>query len=147
MKSFKNRKAYHNYFFLQDFEAGIVLQGTEVKSIRSGKLNFKDSFARIEENEIWLHHMHISVYERGSYSNHDPERKRKLLLNRREIKKIMKYTEEKGMTLVPKTVFINDKGLVKVVVSIAKGKKTYDKRDSLKEKDAIRDVQRKIKNL
>jgi SsrA-binding protein len=147
MKIFKNRKAYHNYFFLQEFEAGIVLQGTEVKSVRSGKLNFKDSFARIEDNEIWLYHMHISVYERGSYSNHEPERKRKLLLNRREIKKIMKYTEEKGMTLIPKEVLINDKGLVKVNVAIAKGKKTYDKRDTLKEKDALRDAQRRMKNL
>jgi SsrA-binding protein len=147
MKIFNNRKAAYNYFFLHEFEAGIVLQGTEIKSIREGRLNFKDSFAKIENHEVWLYNLHISPYEQGSYFNHEPERKRKLLLNRREIRKMSKFVEEKGMTLIPKAIFINDNNLAKVKLVVAKGKRTFDKRDSLQKKDEMREVQRRIKNF
>lgn len=142
---FKNRKASFNYYFVSEYEAGIVLKGTEIKSIRQGKINFKDCYGRIEEGEIWLYNLHISVYEQGSYYNHDPERIRKLLLNRNEIKKIVKQIEEKGMTLVPKSLFINEKGLVKVMIAVAKGKKVFDKRETIRKKDEKREQDRNRK--
>lgn len=145
MKIFKNKKASHNFFFVQELEAGIVLVGTEIKSIRAGRINFKDSYARIENNEIWLYNMHISSYEKANYFNHEPERKRKLLLSRREIKKLVSKVEEKGLTLVPKDLFINDKGLAKLTLAVAKGKRQYDKRDALQKKDELRDMQRRQK--
>ena len=143
MKIFKNRKAAHNYYFFQELEAGIILKGTEIKSIRAGKLNFKDSFAKIENNEIWLHNLHISVYEKGNIFNHDPERKRKLLLNRREIKKLKYQVEERGMTLIPKDFYINDVGLAKMTLVLARGKKLYDKRDTLRKKDEMLEIKRR----
>jgi len=143
MKIFKNRKAAHNYYFFQELEAGIILKGTEIKSIRAGKLNFKDSFAKIENNEIWLHNLHISVYEKGNIFNHDPERKRKLLLNRREIKKLKYQVEERGMTLIPKDFYINDAGLAKMTLVLARGKKLYDKRDTLRKKDEMLEIKRR----
>ncbi len=146
MKIFRNRKAAHNFFFIQDFEAGIVLKGTEIKSIRAGKLSFKDSYGKIEDGEIWLINLHISSYEHCGAFDHDPERKRKLLLNKREIRKIRQNIEEKGMTLVPKEIYINDKGLAKVKLAIAKGKRNYDKRETLRKKDEMRDLQRKLKS-
>jgi SsrA-binding protein len=145
MKSFKNRKASHNFFFVQEYEAGIVLKGSEIKSIREGKVNFKDSHARIDKGEIWLYNLHIGSYEKANIFDHDPERKRKLLLNHREIKKITIKVEEKGFTLVPKNLYINDDGFAKVTLAVAKGKKNYDKRDSLQKKDLEREQQRKIK--
>ena len=146
MKIFRNRKAAHNFFFIQDFEAGIVLKGTEIKSIRAGKLSFKDSYGKIEDGEIWLINLHISSYEHYGAFDHDPERKRKLLLNKREIRKIRQNIEEKGMTLVPKEIYINDKGLAKVKLAIAKGKRNYDKRETLRKKDEMCDLQRKLKS-
>jgi len=143
MKIFKNRKAAHNYYFFQELEAGIILKGTEIKSIRAGKLSFKDSFAKIENNEIWLHNLHISVYEKGNIFNHDPERKRKLLLNRREIKKLKYQVEERGMTLIPKDFYINDAGLAKMTLALARGKKLYDKRDTLRKKDEMLEIKRR----
>ena len=143
MKIFKNRKAAHNYYFFQELEAGIILKGTEIKSIRAGKLSFKDSFAKIENNEIWLHNLHISVYEKGNIFNHDPERKRKLLLNRREIKKLKYQVEERGMTLIPKDFYINDVGLAKMTLALARGKKLYDKRDTLRKKDEMLEIKRR----
>jgi len=143
MKIFKNRKAAHNYYFFQELEAGIILKGTEIKSIRAGKLNFKDSFAKIENNEIWLHNLHISVYEKGNIFNHDPERKRKLLLNRREIKKLKYQVEERGMTLIPKDFYINDVGLAKMTLALVRGKKLYDKRDTLRKKDEMLEIKRR----
>ncbi len=145
MREFKNKKAEHDYFFTQEFEAGIVLKGTEVKSIRAGKVNFKDSFARIDQAEIWLYNLHISGYKQSSIFNHDPERRRKLLLNKKEIKKISKQIEERGFTLIPKNIFINENNLVKVTLAIAKGKKKYDKREDIKRKDELRNIKREKK--
>ena len=145
MKVFKNRKARHNYFFIQEFEAGIVLHGSEIKSIRVGKLSFKDSFASIETGEVWLHSLHISPYKYDSNFAPDPERKRKLLLNKREIKKIKSQMDEKGMTLIPAEIYINDRGLAKVKIALAKGKRQYDKREDIKKKDIMRDMQRDMK--
>jgi len=144
MKRIKNKKAEFNYFIIQELEVGIVLVGTEVKSIRAGKVNFKDSYAGIEKNEVWLYNLHISSYEKGSYLNHDPERKRKLLLSRREIRKLQIKIEERGFTLVPLELYINEKGIVKINLAVAKGKRKYDKRDSLKEKAESRDRERHI---
>ena len=146
MKVFKNRKARHNYFFIQELEAGIVLKGSEIKSIRTGKLSFKDSYASIEAGEVWLHSLHISPYKYDSVFAPDPERKRKLLLNKREIKKIKNKMDEKGMTLIPVEIYINDKGLAKVKIALAKGKRQYDKREDIKKKDVMRDMQRSMKN-
>ena len=145
MKVFKNRKARHNYFFIQELEAGIVLQGSEIKSIREGKISFKDSFASIEAGEVWLHSLHISPYKYDSNFAPDPERKRKLLLNKREIKKIKNQMDEKGMTLIPVEIYINDKGLAKIIIALAKGKRQYDKREDIKKKDVMRDIQRNMK--
>lgn len=145
MRSLKNKKAEHDYFLLQIYEAGIVLTGTEVKSIRAGKLNFKDSYARIESGEVWLYNLHISVYEQGSYMNHEPERKRKLLLHQREIRKLYLKLEEKGYTLIPTEIFINEKGLVKINLALAKGKHKYDKREALRQKEELRESERQLK--
>ncbi len=145
MQAFENRKAKFEYFFIMEWEAGIVLQGTEIKSIRQGKLNFKDSYGRIVDNEIWLYNLHISPYDKGSYFNHEAERKRKLLLHKKEIKKIRAKVEEQGMTLVPKKIYINESGKCKVIIALAKGKKLYDKRDSLQEKQLKRESDRKSK--
>jgi len=145
MKIFKNRKASHNFFFIDEYEVGIVLKGTEIKSIRAGKINFKDSFAKLENAEIWLYNLHIGSYEHGNIYNHEPERKRKLLLNKREIRKMKKQVEERGFTLVPKNLYINDNNLAKITLAVAKGKKKYDKRDDIKNKDALRDAKRNEK--
>lgn len=145
MQTFVNRKAAHAYFFVQEYEAGIVLSGTEIKSIRAGKLNFKDSYARIDNREVWLYNLHISPYEKGNIFNHDPERKRKLLLNKREIKKIHKKVEEQGFTLIPKEVYINENGLCKVLIAVAKGKKLFDKREDIQKKDLEMEAKRKLK--
>ncbi|NQT64887.1 MAG: SsrA-binding protein SmpB [FCB group bacterium] len=145
MRVFKNRKARHNYFFVQELEAGIVLKGSEIKSIREGKLSFKDSYASVEAGEVWLYSLHISPYKYDSVFAPDPERKRKLLLNRREIKKIRNQMDEKGMTLIPVEIYINDKGMAKVKIALAKGKRQYDKREDIKKKDVMRDMQRNMK--
>jgi len=145
MKIFKNRKARHNYFFIQELEAGVALKGSEIKSIREGKLSFKDSYASIDAGEVWLYNLHISPYKFDSNFALDPERKRKLLLNKREIKKIKGQVDEKGVTLIPSAVYINDKGLAKVKLALAKGKRQYDKREDIKKKDIQRDLDRNLK--
>ena len=145
MIEFNNRKAQHDYFFIQEIEAGIVLKGTEIKSIRQGKVNFKDSYARIDDGEVWLYNLHINPYEKTTYFNHDPTRKRKLLLNKKEIKRLKVKVEQDGMTLVPKTIYINEKSKCKVMLALAKGKKSYDKRDSIQAKDIKRDIARREK--
>ena len=145
MRIFKNKKASHDYFFIDEFEAGIILKGTEIKSIRDGKINFKDSFAKLESGEIWLYNLHIGNYKHGNIYNHEPERKRKLLLHRREIGKLKKQVEERGFTLIPKNLYINDANLAKVTLTVAKGKKKYDKREDIKKKDELRDAQRSKK--
>ncbi|MCK4653171.1 MAG: SsrA-binding protein SmpB [Candidatus Cloacimonetes bacterium] len=145
MRVFRNRKASRNYFFIQELEAGIVLEGTEIKSIRAGKLSFKDSYGKIENGEIWLCNLHISSYEHSGAFGHEPERKRKLLLNKREIRKLTQKVEEKGFTLIPKEIYINEKGLVKVKLAIARGKRLYDKRETIRKKDELKDLERKLK--
>lgn len=147
MKIFKNKKASRDYFFVNEYEAGIVLKGTEIKAIRAGKINFKDSYAHLENGEVWLYNLHISSYRKGSYFNHDPERKRKLLLNKREIRKLKKKVEERGFTLIPKDLYINEKNKAKITLCVAKGKKKFDKREDIKRKDEQRDTKRSLKNL
>lgn len=147
MKNFKNKKALREYFLMDELEVGIVLQGSEIKSIRAGKLSFQDCYAKIDSNEVWLYNIHISVFTEASYNNHIPNRKRKLLLHKKQISKLRKKIDEKGLTLIPKNIYINDDGLVKVTLALAKGKKNYDKRDDLQKKDQMRDMERKIKNF
>ncbi len=142
MKSIKNRRASHEFYIVQNFEAGIVLQGTEIKSIRAGKVNFKDSFAKVERGECWLHNLHISPWEKASYFNHDAERKRKLLLHKHEINRLKTKVDEQGMTLVPLEIVINEQGRCKIIIALAKGKKYFDKRESLHQKDLQRDKER-----
>ncbi len=143
IREIKNRKARHEYFFVQTYEAGIVLRGTEIKSIRQGKVSFKDSYARIDkQGEVWLLNLHISPYEKSTYFNHEATRPRKLLLNKREIKKMNSKIVEGGMTLIPASIYINEKSLCKVELAIAKGKKNYDKREVLQKKDQQRDADR-----
>ena len=138
----KNRKAYHDYTIFEEYEAGIVLVGTEVKSIRNGQINLKDSYAKIKNNEVFLVNCHISPYFQAGISNHEPERERKLLLNKREIKKIIKHIEIKGNTLVPLRVYITATGFIKVAVGLGVGKTNYDKRAALAEKQSKREIDR-----
>ncbi|MFX3622912.1 MAG: SsrA-binding protein SmpB [Ectobacillus sp.] len=137
----QNKKAYHDYFIEETYEAGIVLQGTEIKSIRNGRVNLKDAYARIQNGEVWIFGMHISPYEQGNRYNHDPLRTRKLLLHRKEILKLIGYTKETGYTLVPLKIYLQN-GFAKMQLGLAKGKKNYDKREDLKKKEAKRDIER-----
>ena len=143
-----NKKAYHDYFILEKYEAGLVLHGTEVKSLRMGKCSIKESFIRVEDGEMFVYGMHISPYEKGNIFNKDPLRVRKLLLHRREIDKIFGKMKEKGITVVPLQVYFSG-SLVKMEIGRAKGKKLYDKRNDIAKKDQKREAQRdfKIKNL
>ncbi len=131
----RNKKAEFEYFLLSDFTAGIVLTGTEIKSIRAGKANITDSYCAFHNNELWVSNLHITEYANGSYNNHEPKRDRKLLLERRELKKLIIKLNERGMTIIPTLLFINENGFAKLNISLAKGKKMYDKRESIKEKD------------
>jgi SsrA-binding protein len=137
----QNKKAYHDYFIEETFEAGIVLQGTEIKSIRAGKVNLKDAYARIQNGEAILFGMHVSPYEQGNRFNHDPLRTRKLLLHKREINKLIGETKEVGYALVPLKLYLKN-GFCKVLIGLAKGKKNYDKREALKQKEAKREIER-----
>ena len=140
-----NRKARHDYFILNTFECGIVLTGTEIKSVRAGNLNLKDSYASIENGELWLYGVHISPYEKGTYYNHEPERDRKLLLHRHEIIRLNSKTREKGLTLVPLSVYIKNGKRAKVELGLAKGRTTHDKRDMIADRDAKRDIARAVR--
>jgi SsrA-binding protein len=141
-----NRKAYHDYFIDEKIEAGIVLSGTEIKSVRDGRVNLRDAFARIENGEAWLWNAHISVYDHaGRYFNHTPTRSRKLLLHKDEIRRLAMKTNAKGLTLVPLRMYLK-KGRAKVEVGLARGKKLYDKRDALAEREANREIERTIKD-
>ena len=140
-----NRKARHDYFILDTFECGIVLTGTEIKSVRAGNLNLKDSYASIENGELWLYGVHISPYEKGTYYNHEPERDRKLLLHRHEIIRLNSKTREKGLTLVPLSVYIKDGKRAKVELGLAKGRTIHDKRDMIADRDAKRDIVRAVR--
>jgi SsrA-binding protein len=137
----RNKKARFDYFIEASYEAGLVLTGTEVKSIRQGKVNLRDSYAQIENGEVFVTGMHISPYEQGNIYNQDPLRKRKLLLNRSEIRKLIGLTTQKGYSLIPLSVYFKD-GLVKLELAVAIGKKQYDKRESMAKKDAERRMQR-----
>jgi SsrA-binding protein len=139
-----NRKVRHEYSILQSFEAGIVLQGTEVKSCREGKVSLVDSYAQIKGNEVWLVGMHINPYKHGNINNHEPTRTRKLLLNASEIRKLIGKVKEKGLTLIPYRVYFK-RGKVKVELVLAKGKKVYDKREDIRKRDFEREQERRIK--
>ena len=143
-----NKKAYHDFFILDTYEAGIALHGTEVKSLRMGKCSIKESFIRIENGEVFIYGMHISPYEKGNIFNKDPLRVRKLLLHKAEINKLLGKIKEKGMSVVPLKVYLKG-SLVKVEIGLAKGKKLYDKRDDIAKKDQTREAQRdfKVRNL
>lgn len=141
-----NKKAWHDYFIEETYEAGIALTGTEIKSMRGGKVNLKESYAKVVDGEVLIYNMHISPYEQGNRYNVDPLRPRKLLLHRQEIKKLIGYTTLKGLTLVPLNVYLNNKGLAKIELAVAKGKKEYDKRDSIAKKDADRKIDQQMKN-
>ena len=141
----ENRKAFHDFHLLETFEAGIVLLGTEVKSIREGRVNLRDSFARVEDGEVFLYNVNISPYSHRGYADHEPLRRRKLLLNRDEIRKLIGKTVEKGMTLVPVRLYYKN-GRVKDAVSLAKGKKEYDKRETIKRREVDRETRAAIKS-
>lgn len=141
----RNKRATFDYELIETFTAGIILTGTEIKSIRLGKASLVDTFCIFERGELWVKNMHITEYFYGSYNNHVARRDRKLLLNRNELRKISRLTKQSGFTIVPTRLFINDKGLAKVNIAIAKGKKEYDKRNSLKEKEDKRDMDRMFK--
>lgn len=140
----ENRKARHDYHVDETFEAGIVLKGTEVKSIRDGKASLHEAFAYLNVGEVWLKNMYIKPYEHGSYYNHDERRDRKLLLKKKEIREIERKINQKGFTLIPLKLYFKG-GYVKVLMGLAKGKKQYDKREDIKEKDVRRELDRKIK--
>ncbi len=142
MVQIKNRRALHDYYVIQKFEAGIALVGSEIKSIRAGKVNFKDSYARVIDGECWLLNLHISPFEKSTHFSPDPTRKRRLLLHKNEIHRLRVKTEELGMTIVPLEIFINDRGRCKLTIALVKGKKTYDKRETLHQKDLERDRER-----
>ena len=141
-----NKKARHDYFIEDVLEAGLVLTGTEIKSIRQGKVNLKESYAKIDNGEVIVLGMHISPYEQGNRFNVDPLRPRKLLLHKQEIRKLIGYTTLKGLTLIPLTMYINEKGMAKMELAVARGQKEYDKRDTIAKKDADRRMQQVAKN-
>lgn len=144
MIELKNRQAYHEYFIDAKYEAGMVLLGTEVKSLRAGRASFNDSYCQIHRGEVWLKSLHIAEYSHGTINNHDPIRDRKLLLEKREIKKIEAKLKEKGYTLVPLRIYFKER-LAKIEIGLAKGKKLHDKRESIKQKDVEREMKRFLK--
>ena len=145
MAELKNRSAFFEYFIDTRYEAGLVLLGTEVKSLRDGQANFADSYCLIHKGEIWLKSLNIAQYSHGTANNHDPVRDRKLLLQKREIRKIESKLKEKGYTLIPLRIFFNEKNLAKIEIGLAKGKKQHDKRESIKQKEMQREMKRHLK--
>ncbi|MDQ0189678.1 SsrA-binding protein SmpB [Alicyclobacillus cycloheptanicus] len=137
----QNRKAYHDFFIEETYEAGIALKGTEIKSIRRGQVNLRDAYARVENGEVYVHNMHISPYEQGNRFNHDPMRTRKLLLHKAEIRKLIGAVREQGYTLVPTKMYLRN-GFCKVEIGLAKGKKLHDKREAMRKKEASREIER-----
>ncbi|MDD3569338.1 MAG: SsrA-binding protein SmpB [Bacteroidales bacterium] len=140
--SIKNKKAYFQYEILETYTAGIVLTGTEIKSIRQSKASMVDAYCKFIKGELWLTGMHIAEYTFGTYNNHEPKRERKLLLNRTELRKLFRSSQEKGLTIVALKLFVNPKGLAKVDIGLARGKKMHDKREDLKKKDSKREMER-----
>ncbi|MCL2040777.1 MAG: SsrA-binding protein SmpB [Bacteroidales bacterium] len=145
--SIKNKKASYQYFLMDSFTAGIQLTGTEIKSIREGKASLGEAYCVFDADELFLKNAHIAEYEYGTYANHDPKRDRKLLLTRRELKKLQNKVKEKGFTIIPVQLFTNDKGLAKLEIALARGKHYYDKRETLKKSDAKKDIHRMVKQL
>ena len=143
----KNKRAEHEYFIMDRITAGIVLTGTEIKSIRNGKASLADSYCTYKGDELFVVGMHIAEYDRGSYNNHDPKRDRKLLLTARELRKLKNKVQEKGFTIIPVLLFINEKGLAKLDIALARGKHYYDKRETLKTKDSKRDIEKQLKGF
>ncbi|MCL6452157.1 MAG: SsrA-binding protein SmpB [Alicyclobacillus sp.] len=141
----QNRKAYHDYFIEDTLEAGIVLQGTEIKSIRRGSANLRDAYARVENGEVWLYNMHVSPYEQGNRFNHEPLRPRKLLLHRQQIARLIGAVREQGQTLVPTKLYLKN-GFCKVELGLAKGKKLHDKREAAKKRDAQREIAKALRD-
>lgn len=142
MQEIRNRQAYFEYFIDTKYEAGMVLLGTEVKSLRDGKASFNDSYCQIHKGEVWLKSFHISEYSHGTVNNHDPLRDRKLLLEKREIRKIEAKLKEKGFTLIPLRIFFTEKNLAKIEIGLARGKKMHDKRETIKKRDVEREIKR-----
>lgn len=140
-----NKKAYHDYFVDETFETGIELTGTEVKSLRQNRANLRDSFATVRNGEVWLHGVHISAYSHGNRANVDTDRKRKLLMHKKEIRYLIGKTKERGFTLVPLKLYFSERNMVKVELGLARGKKNYDKRDSIAARDQKRDVERALR--
>ncbi|WP_457629628.1 SsrA-binding protein SmpB [Oceanithermus sp.] len=138
----ENRKARHNYEILETYEAGIALRGTEVKSVRQGKVDFTGSYARFEDGELWLEDLYIAPYEKGSYTNHDPRRRRKLLLHRHELNKLRGRVEQRGLTLVPLKIYFNDRGYAKVLLALARGKRDYQKKEDDKKRTLEREMEK-----
>ncbi len=140
-----NRKAYYDYAIEDTFEAGMELRGTEVKSLREGRVNLKESYARIDRNEVILHNCHINEYSHGNIMNHNPLRERKLLLHRKEIDRLIGQTQKKGLTLIPLKLYFNDRGLAKLQLALAKGKRQYDRREDIKKREDTREMARAMK--
>jgi SsrA-binding protein len=141
-----NKKAYRDFFFSDKWECGIELKGGEVKSVRAGKVNFKDSFARVDKDEVFLYNLHIDPYKQASYLNDEPDRPRKLLLHKREIRKIFGVVAQKNIVLVPTKIYFNNRGLAKIEVALGTGKKHYDKRQTIQKRETDRDIKRAIKH-
>ena len=144
-KEMNNRQAYYNYFIEDKYDDGIVLLGTEVKSIREGKVSFNDAFCMFEKNELWVRGLYIAEYSHGTVNNHIAVHDRKLLLNKRELRKLQNKLKDKGLTVVPLRVFLNEKNFVKVEIGLAKGKKNYDKRETIKQRDTDKEIKRYLK--
>lgn len=138
-----NRKAHHDYFFEATYIAGMVLSGTEIKSLRSGKASFNDSYCLFHKGELFVKNLHISEYAYGTYSNHEPMQERKLLLNKRELRKLENKITEKGYSIIPLRIFLAESGYFKMEIGLGKGKKSYDKRNTIKERESERDIKRK----
>lgn len=138
----KNKKASFEYNFLASYKAGIMLTGTEIKSIRDGKANLGDSYCLFINDELWIRNMHISEYKQGSYNNHDPKRPRKLLLNKSELRKLQSKLKDKGTTIIPVQLFFNERGIAKIEIALARGKKLFDKRETIKKRDVERELSR-----
>jgi SsrA-binding protein len=145
MTEIKNRSAFHEYFIEDKYDAGMVLTGTEVKSLREGKVSFNDSYCFFQRGELWIRSLHIAEYSHGTINNHDPIRERKLLLNKKELRKIEGKMKEKGYTIVPLRIFFSEKGMAKMEIGLGKGKKSYDKRETIKQRDVEREMKRYLK--
>src|SRR5688500_9516397 len=145
MTEIRNRQAYYDYFIDDKYDAGMVLTGTEVKSLRAGRASFNDSYCYFHHGEMWIKSLHIAEYSHGTSSNHDPVRERKLLLNKKELRKIESKIKEKGSTVVPLRIFFSEKGIAKIELGLGKGKKLYDKRETIKQKDNEREMKKFIR--